>query len=242
MSTSLLIPQDGGQAEKGGIVNDFMYGSNVASSHIYIRMGFLRKVYGLLSVQLLVTTVVAACFAYVPTLRDTIHANPWMLIMSIFMALGLLIALHVKRHHVPINFVLLAAFTVVEAITVGVAVSMYEAEVVVKAFVLTLVITAGLTAYTFQTKRDFTNMGAGLLIGLMVIIGLGMMNLFLGSSGLELALAGGAALVFCLFIVFDTQMMMQKLSPEEYILATINLYLDILNLFLELLRLLGDRK
>lgn len=56
---------------------------------------------------------------------------------------------------------LLAAFTVVEAITVGVAVSMYEAEVVVKAFVVTLLITGGLTAYTFQTKRDFTNMGAG---------------------------------------------------------------------------------
>lgn len=39
MATTLLIPQDGGQAEKGGIVDDFMYGSNVAASHIYIRMG-----------------------------------------------------------------------------------------------------------------------------------------------------------------------------------------------------------
>lgn len=242
MSTSLLIPQDVGQAEKGGIVNDFMYGSNVASSHIYIRMGFLRKVYGLLSMQLLVTTVVAATFAYTPVLRDTVHANPWLLILSLFLAIGLLIALHVKRHHVPINFILLGAFTVVESMAVGVAVSMYEAEVVVKAFVLTLVITGGLTAYTFQTKRDFTNIGAGLLIGLLIMIGLGMMNLFLGSTGLELALAGGSALIFCLFIVYDTQMMMQKLSPEEYILATINLYLDILNLFLELLRLLGDRK
>lgn len=242
MLTSLLIPQDVGQAEKGGIVNDFMYGSNVASSHIYIRMGFLRKVYGLLSMQLLVTTVVAATFAYTPVLRDTVHANPWLLILSLFLAIGLLIALHVKRHHVPINFILLGAFTVVESMAVGVAVSMYEAEVVVKAFVLTLVITGGLTAYTFQTKRDFTNIGAGLLIGLLIMIGLGMMNIFLGSTGLELALAGGSALIFCLFIVYDTQMMMQKLSPEEYILATINLYLDILNLFLELLRLLGDRK
>lgn len=41
MSTTLLIPQDGGQAEKGGIVDDFMYGSNVATSHIYVRMGEL---------------------------------------------------------------------------------------------------------------------------------------------------------------------------------------------------------
>lgn len=65
------------------------------------------------------------------------------------------------RHHVPVNFVLLAAFTVTEAITVGVVVSMYEAQVVVKAFVLTCAITTALTVYTFQTKRDFTNMGAG---------------------------------------------------------------------------------
>ncbi|XP_066968269.1 protein lifeguard 4-like [Macrobrachium rosenbergii] len=242
MDTALLMPQDGANAEKGGIMGDFNYGNNVASSHIYIRMGFLRKVYGLLSVQLMVTTVVAAAFAYTPVLRDTIHANQWLLLVSIFLSFGLLIALHVKRHHVPINFFLLGGFTIVEAITVGVAISMYDAEVVLKAFALTLVITAGLTAYTFQTKRDFTKMGAGLLIGLMVVIGLGMMNIFLGSNGLELAVAGGSALIFCLFIVFDTQMMMKKLSPEEYILATINLYLDILNLFLELLRLLGDRK
>ncbi|KAK4294098.1 hypothetical protein Pmani_033248 [Petrolisthes manimaculis] len=242
MDTTLLIPQDVGDAEKGGIVNDFMYGSNVAKSHIYVRMGFLRKVYGLLSVQLMVTTVVAATFAYTPVLRDTIHTNPWIIMMCLPVAIGLMIALHVKRHHVPINYVLLTAFTVVEAITVGVVVSMYEAEVVIKAFVMTLVITISLTAYTFQTKRDFTNMGLGLVIGLMTMIGLGLMNLFIGSSGLELAIAGGSALIFCLFIIFDTQMMMHKLSPEEYILATINLYLDIINLFIELLRIFGERK
>lgn len=242
MDTTLLIPQDGGQAEKGGIVNDFMYGSNVAKSHIYVRMGFLRKVYGLLSVQLLVTTVVAGTFAYTPVLRDAIHSNPWVVMLCLPIAIGLLIALHVKRHHVPINYVLLTAFTVVEAVTVGVVVSMYEAQVVIKAFVMTLVITVTLTAYTFQTKRDFTHMGLGLIIGLMTMIGLGLMNLLIGSTGLELALAGGSALIFCLFIVYDTQMMMQKLSPEEYILATINLYLDIINLFLELLRIFGERK
>ncbi|XP_042869294.1 protein lifeguard 4-like [Penaeus japonicus] len=242
MSTPLLMPQTLSQGEKGGIVNDFMYSNNVAGSHLYIRMGFLRKVYGLLSVQLLVTTVVAATCAYTPVLKDTIHANPWLLIMCLPLALGVLIALHVKRHHVPINFLLLGAFTIIESITVGVAVSMYEAESVVKVFVLTLAITFGLTAYTFQTKRDFTKMGAGLMITLFILIGVGFMNMFLGSTGLELALSGFGALIFCLFIVYDTQMMMEKLSPEEYILATINLYLDILNLFLELLRIFGDRK
>ena len=67
------------------------------------------------------------------------------------------------RHVVPINLVLLAAFTVVEAITVGTVVSLYEVSSVVQALVLTLLITFGLTAYTFQTKRDFSNMGVGLV-------------------------------------------------------------------------------
>ncbi|KAA0203646.1 hypothetical protein HAZT_HAZT004278 [Hyalella azteca] len=151
------------------------------------------------------------------------------------------------------NLILLAAFTVVEAVTVGTVVSLYEVASVVQALVLTLLITFGLTAYTFQTKRDFTNMGVGLFIGLLCLLGVGVLNLFLGSTGLDLIIAGAGALVFSLFIVFDTQasalcaafylqMMMTKLSPEEYILATINLYLDIINLFLELLRLLGDRR
>lgn len=219
-----------------------MYNNNVANSHVYIRMGFLRKVYGLLSVQLLVTAVVAGVCAYTPVVRDTIHANPWVLMLCLPTTFGLLIALHIKRHVVPINLVLLAGFTVLEAVTVGTVVSLYEVASVVQALVLTLLITAGLTAYTFQTKRDFSSMGVGLFIGLLCLLGVGILNLFLGSTGLELLIAGAGALIFSLFIVFDTQMLMTKLSPEEYILATINLYLDIINLFLELLRLFGERR
>ena len=59
---------------------------------------------------------------------------------------------------------------------------------------------------------------------------------------IDKAIAIGGAIIFSLFIVFDTHMLMHKLSPEEYIVATINLYLDIINLFLHLLRLLGERK
>lgn len=59
---------------------------------------------------------------------------------------------------------------------------------------------------------------------------------------MELAISVGGAILFCLFIVFDTQAIMHNLSPEEYILATINLYLDIINLFLHILRALAISK
>lgn len=68
------------------------------------------------------------------------------------------------------------------------------------------------------------------------------MQIFIQSSTLELMISIGGALLFCMFIIFDTQMMMNTLSPEEYILATINIYLDIINLFLYILRALAAMK
>ena len=59
---------------------------------------------------------------------------------------------------------------------------------------------------------------------------------------MERGIAVGGAVLFSFFIIIDTQMMLKKLSPEEYIMAAINLYLDILNLFLHILRAMGERK
>lgn len=67
-------------------------------------------------------------------------------------------------------------------------------------------------------------------------------QIFFPTVLMDRMIAAGGALLFSLFIVFDTSMMMHKLSPEEYIVASVNLYLDILNLFLHLLRLMGERK
>ena len=69
-----------------------------------------------------------------------------------------------------------------------------------------------------------------------------MLQIFFPTELIDKAISVGGALLFSLFIVFDTYMMMHKLSPEEYMLAAINLYLDILNLFLHILRILGDRR
>lgn len=55
-------------------------------------------------------------------------------------------------------------------------------------------------------------------------------------------IAVGGAFVFSLFIIFDTHMMMRKLSPEEYVVAAVNLYLDIINLFLYILRILQESR
>lgn len=227
---------------KESIVEDFMYGSNVATAHVYVRMGFLRKVYGILSAQILLSTIVAGVIYSSSTATQFVQTNNWMLLIALIGSLGLIFALMVYRHQTPTNYILLTAFTVMEAYSVGVVVTFYEVQSVIEAFMLTFAVTAGLTIYTLQSKRDFSSMGAGLFAALWILIIAGIMQLFFPSPMMDKAIGIGGALVFSLFIIFDTHMLMHKHSPEEYIVASVNLYLDILNLFLHILRAIGERK
>lgn len=120
----------------------------------------------------------------------------------------------------------------------GVLVTFFDQSVVIQAFFLTAAVVIGLTAFTFQTKHDFSNMYAALTTGLMVLILGGFLQIFFGNEMTDTALAVGGAFLFSMFIIVDTQMIMTRLSAEEYILATIQLYLDIVNLFIEILKIL----
>ena len=192
---------EGQEMDESDIKNDFAYHNNVTGAAKHIRMGFLRKVYGLLAAQLSLTTLIAAVCMFTPQLKEGIQAYPVILLLSFILSMGLLLALHIKRRETPINFILLAAFTVVEALTVGVVVSMYDVAVVLQAFFLTAAVVVALTAYTFQTKRDFSGWGAALFAGLWILILGGFMQIFLGGKVTDLAMALGGALLFSMFII-----------------------------------------
>lgn len=230
------------QAKQQSIVDDFMYGSNVASSSVYIRMGFLRKVYGILTAQLLFTTLVGIVFVSFDSVRVFVQQSSWLILIPAIGSFVLIFALAVKSRETPTNYILLALFTVCEAILVGVCVTFYEVHSVLEAFALTCAVTIALTTYTLQSKRDFSAWGAGLFSVLWVLIIAGFLQFFFQSEMFDKAIAIGGAVLFSCFIVFDTHMIMHKVSPEDYIHASINLYLDIINLFLHILRAVGEAR
>ncbi|XP_042325867.1 protein lifeguard 4 [Sceloporus undulatus] len=223
---------------RASIEDDFNYGTNVASASVHIRLAFLRKVYSILSVQIFLTTVTSAVFLYSSTIRTFVHESPALLLVSLLGSLVMIVALTLYRHKHPVNLYLLFGFTILEALTVAITVTFYEVSVVLQAFILTTAVFLALTAYTLQSKRDFSKVGAGLFACLWILLLAGFLKLFFYSEIVEVAIAAAGALLFCGFIIYDTHLLMHKLSPEEYILAAINLYLDIINLFLHLLRLL----
>jgi hypothetical protein len=223
--------------------DDFSYGTTVASCAKEIRLGFIRKVYGIVAAQLLLTVAMGTWFMSSPAMTEFVQTSPYLLNASMICGFVALIALIAKKNDYPANMLLLAFFTLVEAYMVGTVVTYYQSASVLQAAMVCALITTGLTLFTFQTKYDFTFLHASFVSALWWMIGMSFISYFFPFLAFNnMVYCGIGALLFSGFIVVDTQMMMNKLGTDEYILCAINLYLDILNLFLYILRIMGERR
>ena len=107
-----------------------------------------------------------------------------------------------------------------------------------QAFTLTTVAFGGLSVFAMNTKRDFTVWGKMLFITLIVLLVAMLMNLFFQSPIFQVALSCVAAVLFSAYILYDTQNIIRG-NYETPIEGAVDLYLDFLNLFVSLLRILG---
>jgi len=215
----------------------------VSSYDAVIRAGFIRKVYSILAIQLIVTVGGAALCMLHDGIRETVLHTPSMFYAAMFLPLGLIFALMCYKDKHPTNIILLGCFTVCEAYTVGVICAMYYASgmgmLVLQALMLTAAVFVGLTAYTFTTKKDFSFLGAGLFTALIVLLVWSMLNMFFDFGlGGRMVFSLFGALLFSGYILYDTSQIMHHLGPDDYVEGAISLYLDLINLFLYLLEFL----
>jgi len=110
----------------------------------------------------------------------------------------------------------------------------------------TLFLFSGLTLYAWQTKIDYTTKGNYLLISLISLFTLGILNLFLQLSFFHILYPLLGASIFSFYIVYDTQLLLgsgreMKYTPDDFAIVSISLYLDIVNLFIFILDLVGVR-
>ena len=135
---------------------------------------------------------------------------------------------------------------------VGTITLYYKAEVVWLALLMTVLVTGGLTLFACQTKYDFTGMGGYLFAALWSLVLFGFVLMFIpGVNGARMSTTYKVycwigVLIFSLYIVYDTQLIMggkhkkHSFGVDDYVFAALNLYLDIINMFLYLLALLGS--
>lgn len=194
------------------------------------------------TVQLLATAAVSYVSMISPAYKSFIQSNPWMMFGSIigsFVFLGLTFW---KRKSYPMNLVFLAGFTAMEAYCISIIVSFTDSKIVLEAVIFTFGIFVALSLFACQTKYDFTSWMPYLFGAIWVVILFGFMNAFFPyNSKVELGYGIVCALIFSAYILVDTQMIMRHYHVEEEIAAAISLYLDVINLFLAILRILNSQ-
>lgn len=208
-----------------------------------VRLRFIRKVYTILSAQLLATFAICALFALHGPTKAFVTTHVGFYWFNVVVLFGTLIPLQAYRRSYPINFVLLSLFTASMGSVVGMVTTLYAeagaGELVVEAVAITASVFVVLTVYTMQSKWDFSFMGAGLGMCLWVMILWGFFGLIFGmQAGMIYSLLG--SILFSGYIIYDTYMIAERLDPEDYVVAAIELYLDLINLFLYILRILAE--
>ena len=195
----------------------------------------LRNTDALLSMTLIFSAAMA-------TMAISSNAAPVNFIVQLVVLFGTLYALNKLKNSVW-SIPLVFFFTGFLGYSTGPIVNFYlgmanGGDIVATALSMTGITFLGLSAYAVSSRKDFSFMGGFLMIGLILVIVASLANIFFAIPALSLAISAVGVLVFSGFILYDTSRMVNG-GETNYVMMTVSLYLNILNLFLMLLHLTG---
>ena len=211
-----------------------------------IRIGFIRKVYCILFMQLLFTFGIC-CLAFVKKIREFVSSYPliyYLVAIVSFIIIIILSCFQKVAKKVPTNYILLFLWTLCEGYLLLTVCSYYSFKIVLTALGLTVGITVGLTIYACYTKTDFTMCGGMLFCFLIGFIFFGLFGFWFGKWLYTLYCFLGV-LLFSLYLIYDTQLVLKKFGNgyeiDDYIFASLSIYIDIINIFIYILSFLGSK-
>ncbi|MFT2110190.1 Bax inhibitor-1/YccA family protein [Marinomonas sp. 2405UD68-3] len=195
----------------------------------------LRSTYSLLAM----TLFFSAFTAFLSISLQLPHPG---LIITLVGFYGLLFLTH-KFQNSGLGIIFVFALTGFMGLTIGPIISMYlnlpnGGSMVMTAFGITGLSFLGLSAYAIATKKDFSFLNGFLVVGVFVLIGAMIANIFLQMPALQIFLSAGFALFSAAMILWQTGEIVRG-GETNYIIATVNLYVSIYNMFLSVLSLLG---
>jgi FtsH-binding integral membrane protein len=214
----------------------------------------MNKVYGLMSVAMLLTGGVAWAVGTNPAMVAAIFGTPLKWVVM-FAPLVMVFAFGALLNRLSVAAAQL--FFYVYAAAVGLSLSfifaVYTQTSIAQTFLVTAIAFAGLSLYGYTTKRDLSGFGTFLMMGVIGILVASIVNIFLASSALAFAISVIGVLVFAGLTAFDTQNIKatyiahaqagdQEWLGKAAIMGALNLYLDFINMFMFLLQFLGNRE
>jgi len=206
------------------------------------RATLVRRTYLLVFASVLVTIAGAAFGMTQPAIMQSVIDHPFITMICMFAPLMLALKF---REAFPANLGLVFLFTFVEGLAISPIIYMYgrtNPGLIGQAGILTGSAFGILTLYAFVSRRDFSALGAFFTVGLWVLIATSLLNLFFQNQTASLWLSGATVMVFSGLLVFDTWRLRNVFGPDDYVQAAVTIYLDLLNMFLAILNLLGGRR
>jgi len=214
---------------------------------------FMVGVYGWMSCALVITAGISYWVAHTPVIFNYMYTNPGIVIGLLFAQLGLVIALSffINRMSFITALILFIAYAASLGFTLSSIFYVYTELSIVSTFLTTALTFGFMSLYGYLTKTDLSSIGS---MAIMVLIGLiiGLfINMFIRSTQFDYILSGIGVIIFVLLTAYDTQRLKQigrthlvdqETMAKVTLLGALTLYLDFINLFLFLLRFMGQRR
>lgn len=214
------------------------------------RIGFIRKVLGILALQFALTAAgvgisVADRYNSIIFFRNHLY-------LTIIALVGYIVTLYALgcykqvARNVPSNYILLFIFTSCMTYLVSSVTCYYEPEVVLAAAILTAVTVGALAIYAITTKTDFTYCGGAIWAFFFILLTGTMLMIFMRQDyRLRILISCLIIFICCFYIIYDIQLLVgnkeNALSIDDYVFAAMMIYIDIMRLFLEILKILGRK-
>lgn len=213
----------------------------------------MRKVYLWMALAMVITGLTSYYVATSPAILEMIFTNSAVLWGLIIGELALVFGLSaaINKLSLPVATLMFVLYSVVNGATLSFVFLVYTSTSIVNVFLITAITFAVMAAYGYFTKKDLTSWGRMLFMALIGLIIASIVNIFLKSSGMNMVISYIGVLVFVGLTAYDSQkikeMLMQAPDAGETmqklaLLGALSLYLDFINLFLYLLRILGSSR
>jgi FtsH-binding integral membrane protein len=210
---------------------------------------FFRSVYAWMGAGLAITALLSVLTVSSPVLTQMVFGNRFVFYGLVIGELGLVIALSaaINRLNAATAIFLFVAYSALNGVTLSVIFMAYTAESIASTFLVTAATFGAMSIYGAITRRDLTSWGSFLFMGLIGVVIASLVNLFLHSEMIYWISTYCGIIVFVGLTAYDAQKI-KALGRQGYggtkpaILGALSLYLDFINLFLLLLRVMGRRR
>lgn len=214
---------------------------------------FMTRVYGWMSLALVVTGLVALYTASSATLLELIFGNRigmWVLIIGTFLLVGWM-TMAIRTMSPTLATVLFMAYAALNGMLFSSILLVYTGQSIALTFFITAGTFAAMSVYGYTTKADLTKLGSLAIMALVGIIIASIVNIFMESETLYWIISYAGVAIFVALVAYDTQKIKdiaiygfdgEASEKKASIIGALSLYLDFINLFLFLLRLFGSRR